>query len=173
MIELGTPKDIDELLRLEDLAFTSDKISRQRFQRFLKDNGKKSVLIVSRQWTTTNIDHPEHNKSKLNGYVLTLHHPLSKVARIHSYAVDPESRGLGLGAMLLEAAAMHATCHYKCNAMRTEIRADNPHAIARYSKSGFKHIGMKANYYSDGCDSVTYEKPLLQKIRPQFQMTGA
>jgi ribosomal protein S18 acetylase RimI-like enzyme len=83
----------------------------------------------------------------------------SGVARLYSLATQPEARGRGVGAALLEAAA-EAARHRGCRALRLEVRTDNTAAIGLYERAGFQRIGRYECYYQDGADAWRYEKPL-------------
>lgn len=149
MIEPGKPHDLDALMKIELEAFQSDQITPRQMESYLAFNLDRHFLLVSRSE-----GQPAH------GYILVLIRRGSKVGRIHSYAVADSARGMGIGALLIEAAADMARTGYGCHELRTEVRVDNPHALARYEKSFFRRVGKRRSYYSDGCDSYSYKRRL-------------
>lgn len=147
-IQYATLKELPQLLHLEEQSFSSDLIEEHYFKSFLKKNGTSCHLLI---WVNA--------LDSVLGYILVLT-PKNRInAVIHSFAVDPGSRGLGIGEMLLESACNTARLANK-PAIVTHVRVDNPRAITRYKKSGFHIIGAEANYYEDGCDSVKYLRKL-------------
>lgn len=150
MIDLAKKCDLRALLKIEEEAFESDRITIEAFYSLLRKNGTTLSLLAGRDEDDLCI-----------GYILVLYSRQNKVARIHSYAVSKDARGTGLGAQLIEAACYDAKYAYNKLCIRTEVRVDNPHALARYEKSGFRRYGSKENYYADGCASFSYEKELV------------
>lgn len=64
-------------------------------------------------------------------------------------AVDPDERGRGLGAMLVETACRDAA-RRGASEVFLEVRENNAAAQALYRRAGFQEIGRRADYYA-GC----------------------
>ena len=159
LVELGKPADIEHLLTIENDAFFVNRISRDRMRRFLNKNDRSTVLLVARE---------REVPTSCVGYILVLFNARNRIARIHSYAINPSYRGTGLGAELIERGC-RAALDRGCNLIRTEVRATSPHALGRYEKSGFRHCGQKDDYYADGCTALSYERALISdKKDPSF-----
>lgn len=72
--------------------------------------------------------------------------------------VDPKYRGKGIGATLMNAAEEE----YKkrgLNEMRLEVHVDNP-AQVLYFKLGYRVIGVRQHYYSNGSNAITMAKKM-------------
>ena len=88
-LESVRPDDLDALVALEQRCFTSDRLSRRSFRRWLE--GDQRVLLVAR------------DGARLAGYILVLFHRGTRLARMYSLAVDPDYRGRGLARRLISA----------------------------------------------------------------------
>jgi ribosomal protein S18 acetylase RimI-like enzyme len=144
-IRRGKPADLDALIELEGLSFTTDRMSRRSFRHFL--GSPKAALVVA-----------EH-RSRIAGYALVLYPPRSSIGRLYSIAVAPHISGRGVGPLLLEAAERAAVRHGR-RLMRLEVHDHNTRAIARYEKSGYRLFGRHRDYYDDHGDALRFEKPL-------------
>jgi ribosomal-protein-alanine N-acetyltransferase len=138
--------DLDDLVRLEERTFDSDRMSRAQYRRHL-DSDTAVVLVASA------------NRRRFLGTAVVFFRTRSGVARLYSLATGPESRGKGVGTALVEAGETAAR-QRGCRALRLEVRADNPTAIKLYERLGYRRIGHYAAYYQDGADAWRYEKLL-------------
>lgn len=138
--------DLDELVALEQRSFSSDRLSRAQYRRHL---GSDSALVLV----------ASANHHLFLGSAVLFFRKRSTVARLYSLATQPEARGKGVGAALLEAAAVTAR-RRGSRALRLEVRTDNAAAIGLYERHGFRRIGRYAYYYEDGADAWRYEKTL-------------
>jgi len=140
--------DLPELLRLEETCFTEDRLSRRSFRRLLGSH--TAALLVA----------PVNTSPQLAGYVLVLFHRGTSLARLYSIAVDPGSRGGGLGNQLI-AAAEAAARHRKRAFLRLEVRKDNASAIRLYEQRGYRQFGRYDSYYADSQDALRFQKRVL------------
>lgn len=143
--------DIDELLRLEALAFQGDRLSRRAFKRWLKHSG--CVFLVS------------EGSGGLSGYILVILRRGTRLARLYSLAVDPAYRGQGIAATLIELAEQRvreAGLLY----MRLEVAGTNAAAIALYRKLGYTQFGLYRDYYEDHGDALRMEK-CVHRLAPE------
>jgi ribosomal protein S18 acetylase RimI-like enzyme len=158
----GIAADARSLLALEHRAFTTDRISRRGFGRFLQSD--RSALIVA------------ESDGALAGYALVLFRERSLIARLYSIAVEPGMSGRGIGSALL-AQAEQAAIERQRTAMRLEVHEKNDAAVTRYRKAGYQQFGRHPGYYGDGGDALRLEKRLhpkllsLQKLPPYFHQT--
>ena len=99
--------DLDALVEIENRCFDTDRLSRRSF-RHLLTRGRAATLVAVRA-------------GAILGYVLVLFSRGTSLARIYSLAVDPDSRGQGLGRELVSAAE-DAAQDQECSEMRLEVR---------------------------------------------------
>lgn len=155
--------DIDQLVSLENRAFSEDRISRRQF-RWMLQRGHCALLTVRTE------------QALLAGYVLVLFHRGTSLGRIYSLAVAPEQRGQGLARQLLQAAETAALAQ-DCLALRLEVRSDNRTAIALYHQLGYRQFGLHSDYYADHADALRFQKRIraqkgaLLKPAPYYQQT--
>lgn len=84
----------------------------------------------------------------------------SRRLRLYSLAVDPESRGKGLGKKLI-AALVHAAPQ-RCDTLTLEVRADNVAAQALYEKIGMWIDAHLPEYYPDGAHGIRYRSAFAE-----------
>lgn len=143
VVREGTLDDLDELVRLEDESFDSDRLSRRSFRRFLQ-NDTDDLLVAA-------------GPSRLLGYILLLKHRGTRLARLYSICVDRAARGQGIAEALM-AAGEDAVRSAGCAHLRLEVRRDNEPAIALYRKLGYRLFGTIPNYYEDDQEALRFEK---------------
>lgn len=139
------PGDLAELLRLEQAAFRTDRLSRRRLRWLL--GSPSSRFLVAEQ------------SGRIIGYALVLTRRGSRAARLYSIAVAAGHAGRGIGRRLLEAAERSAAAA-GAERLRLEVRADNAAAQHLYASSGYGRIADLENYYEDGAAGFRYEKRL-------------
>ena len=146
VVRAGTRFDIDALLQLEETCFSSDRLSRRSFMRFVS-KGAHNLLVAD-------------EAGSLLGYVLVLFRSGTSLARIYSIAVSPVARGKGVASQLLEQAEAIAARRY-CLFIRLEVASGNTAALELYRKFGYKPFAHIKQYYEDGADAEQLEKRLL------------
>jgi [ribosomal protein S18]-alanine N-acetyltransferase len=146
-IRPAAPRDIDDLMRIEERVFPTDRIPRRGFRRFLAS--PSSALMVATHDGT------------IAGYALVLFRANSGVARLYSIAVAPHARRRGIGVALLAAVEKVARAR-RCAVLRLEVHEKNAAAIARYRKAGYALFGRHAAYYADRGHALRFEKPLAR-----------
>jgi ribosomal protein S18 acetylase RimI-like enzyme len=161
-IRLAARADLDRLVALEQVAFSTDRMSRRSFRRFIS-SPHASLTVMARG-------------EALEGYALVLFREGSDVARLYSIAIAPHASGRGLGKALLEAAENAATARH-CRVLRLEVHERNAAAIRRYERSGYRRFGHHAHYYADRGHALRFEKRLtpklsgLERATPYFHQT--
>lgn len=138
--------DLDSLVRLENLCFADDRISRRSFRRFL-DMPRDRIIVATLG-------------DELVGYCLMLMHAATRLARIYSIAVSPKARGQGAGEKLVRAAERAAVEAGRI-VMRLEVREDNGAAIGLYRRLGYRQFGTYRDYYEDHGDALRFERRIL------------
>ena len=69
-------------------------------------------------------------------------------AHVTNIAVHPEYRGIGVGALIVE--ALLDVCKFeKAASITLEVRSSNETAQSLYRKYGFEEEGIRKNYYED------------------------
>jgi ribosomal protein S18 acetylase RimI-like enzyme len=158
----ATAADLDGLVALENQVFSTDRISRPSFRRFLAS--PNATLIVAE------VD------GRLAGYALVLFRARTAVARLYSIAVAPHSGGRRVGATLLEAAEA-AAIERGAARLRLEVNEANHPAIGLYRKAGYREFGRHSHYYEDKGHALRFEKHLRPQLRglaaapPYFHQT--
>lgn len=147
-IRIGRVPDLDALLAIENAAFSSDRLSRRSFQRFLA--GRTSSLLVAEL------------RGAIAGYALVLFRRGGMNARLYSIAVDVSRRASGVGRQLLASAEDEARDHGAAE-LRLEVREDNARAVALYERSGYRRFAAVPNYYADGATALRYGKSLGER----------
>jgi ribosomal protein S18 acetylase RimI-like enzyme len=140
--------DLPALLALERRCFAGDRLSARQYRAHL--HNPRAWLVVALR------------DADLLGSALVFHRNDSRRARLYSIAVDPATRGLGLGARLLEAAERAARAR-RATHLRLEVREDNTPAIALYRARDYVEFGRKARYYEDGATALRFEKALTRR----------
>ncbi|MDR4507165.1 MAG: peptidase C39 family protein [Candidatus Brocadiaceae bacterium] len=150
MIQEIALEHLDDLEKLENKSFIKDKLSRRNFRYLLtKANAITLADIVN---------------SVIRGYSIILFNTGTSLARLYSFAVDPDFRNQGIGNQLLGASEKTARDH-DCISMRLEVRGDNDNAIRFYKKNGYKQIGIIEDYYEDHMNAIRFEKLLAPHLK--------
>ena len=162
VIRAATLDDIENLLKLEQECFDTDRLSRRNFRHMLTKG--HAVTLV------------EHQGGDIQGYILVLFHRGTSMARLYSIAVSARSRQSGVGRRLVDAAEL-AAFERECVTMRLEIRDDNTPSIKLFESMGYHQFGRYLKYYEDNSDAVRLEKRLITHLPesmtsvPYYQQT--
>jgi ribosomal-protein-alanine acetyltransferase len=150
VIRPATLHDLDALLELEQ-AFPGDRITRSSF-RHLLTKAHADVFVFEQD-------------GKLLGNAVVLYRKGFHGARLYSVVVDPQARGQGVGAALLEQVE-NAAVRQRCVSIRLEVREDNAPAIRLYERHGYSVVGRTADYYQDHSAALRMSKRLLPTKPP-------
>ncbi len=155
--------DLLNLVELEESCFSGDRISKRRFQHWLK--ATNCVFLVA------------EDADGLLGYGLVLLLKGTRLARLYSLAVANRGRKLGVGRTLLEHLET-ATEARKRLYMRLEVAKTNTAAIHLYEKLGYRVFDEYSDYYEDHTDALRMQKrirklptPLVYTQTPWYQQT--
>ncbi|MBP2290616.1 GNAT family N-acetyltransferase/peptidase C39 family protein [Azospirillum rugosum] len=169
LLRQAQPSDIPALLAIEERCFATDRLTRRSFQ-YLLTKAKATALVEA---------HGGPGGGRVVGYALVSFHSGTSLARLYSFAVDPDFRGQGVAKRLL-AAAEQAARSRDCIYLRLEVRRDNTPAINLYKKSGYREFGVYTDYYEDHMEALRLEKrlgtagpsaPLGGPMVPYYQQT--
>lgn len=97
------------------------------------------------------------DSQKLAGF--TLHRVVCDEAELLYFYVLPERRGRGLGAFLLNGFLTHLS-RTEVTRVLLEVSDSNQSALRLYDKAGFKVIGRRKRYYSDGSTALVMHREL-------------
>lgn len=148
MIRQAGRRDLEQILRLEVLAFDSDRLSRRSLLHLLT-RGRAFTLVYDSGGTVC-------------GYVIVLLRRGTSLARLYSIAVDPAWRGRGVAAALVREAEAEALARH-CVVMRLEIRRDNAASQSLFQGLGYRPFGEYTDYYEDAADAIRYERYLAPR----------
>ncbi len=128
--------DLDAIAAIENASFDRDRFSRRTLGRLLQSRSAASVVALDR-------------RGGVAGYAIVLFRRGARVARLYTIATAPTARGSGVGASLIEAAAVAARLR-GCDRLRLELRASNEAARRLYHRARFNELSIKPEYYDDG-----------------------
>jgi len=137
------PEDIDRLLEIEEICFSSDRLSRRSFLRWIKGDSRIFLVVEA--------------AGRVCGYGLVLLHKGTRLARLYSIALHPDTRGRGYASALmlaLEAASVEEDRLF----MRLEVAKQNLAAIHLYQRMGYRVFGEFLDYYEDHSDALRMQK---------------
>jgi len=137
--------DIPALLAIEERSFETDRMSPRSFRHLLTRARAECIIAL--------------DNGRPVGYAAVFFRRNAAVARLHSLAVDPCSRGRHAGRAILAKAEENAREH-GAKTLRLAVRSDNRAAIRLYQSSGYKELETEFAYYVDGMSALHMEKAL-------------
>jgi ribosomal protein S18 acetylase RimI-like enzyme len=155
-IRPATVADLPGLLRLEEMCFETDRMSRRSFRHFLQQ--EQPCFLVA-----------ESAGQAISGYILVLLHRGTHLARIYSVAVEPAARGQGIAGLLIQAAEQ-VSAELGRISMRLEVRKDNTAATQVYQRLGYRLFGEYHDYYEDHADALRLQKRILRRHGQRTRM---
>jgi len=147
--------DLNGLVDLENISFTTDRLSRRSFRHWISTDHR--VILIA------------EDKDQLAGYILIIYHPGTRLARIYSLAVSPALRGHGIAQALIKAGEKTARDDGRLY-LRLEVNVDNFPAIKLYEKLGYRKFGLYRDYYEDHTDALRFQKRIRSyQDKPQHR----
>ena len=143
LLRKATLGDLDDLVRLEEKCFSSDRMSRRRFRHWIQ--------APNAAFTIAEVD------GRSAGYSLIFFLRGTTLARLYSIAIDPDFRGSGIAKRLM----IHGEEQVEESGrlfLRLEVSVENTAAIRLYSAMGYQHFGIYRNYYEDNNDALRMQK---------------
>jgi ribosomal protein S18 acetylase RimI-like enzyme len=144
----ATLGDLQSLTELENLLFSYDRISRRQFRHLLTKANGLTVKI--------------ENDGTLAGYMVVLQRKSSRLMRIYSIGIRPETRKLGYARLLLDFAEKTAIANH-CDQLTLEVCEHNDAALRLYTSVGYYRHCRKPDYYEDGCTALQLRKNLVSQ----------
>jgi ribosomal-protein-alanine acetyltransferase len=129
--------DLDAISALEQGCFNTYNLSRRQLQ-YLQQR-QTTVFLVAEQG----------EKVVGDGIALVRHHRSCISGRVYSLAVDPGSRGQGIGEKLMRE-MIEQLRQRDVRRVYLEVEASNTGAIHLYERLGFASIGTLPDYYGEG-----------------------
>ena len=135
--------DLNALLELEQLSFSTDRLSRRSFRHWIGASNC-AFLVAERSGVVV-------------GYSLILFLRGTILARLYSIAIDPAQRGAGIARLLIQEGEKIAE-EQGLLFLRLEVKIDNKAAIGLYESMGYQPFGIFRNYYEDNNDALRMQK---------------
>ncbi len=137
-------RDLGQVDRIEKDSFPDHPYSRLDFVSYLLIAREGFFVVASKEGSVV-------------GYVIALRR--GREGSIQSIAVLPDSRGKGIGRMLMESAINHLAG--KSDRVHLLVDVNNEEAIRLYRKLSFAETGkIVKRYYPNGDDAVEMAKEL-------------
>ncbi len=150
------PKDLPEVMELEQLAFTDPwPASAYTYELFFNPLARYYVLTYRHPQTraVTAWLHPDQPQERLIGFGgLRLEQGTPLRGHISTLAVHPDWRGHGLGEWVLQV-LLKAALTAGAQDVVLEVRVNNHPAQALYAKYGFEVLERIQGYYPNGEDA--------------------
>jgi len=136
-------RDLGQVSKVEEASFPERPYSKVDFL---------SCLLIAREGFIVAVE-----DDSVIGYVIAIGQ--GGQGMIQSIAVSPESRGKGVGEMLMRSAIEHLARRFR--RVFLLVDADNEKAIRLYSRLSFSETGrMIEGYYPNGDDAIEMVKEL-------------
>jgi ribosomal protein S18 acetylase RimI-like enzyme/predicted double-glycine peptidase len=148
IVRLATVKDLDALVRLEKVGFTSDQFDRDQLL-YLLSEANATALIIEQD-------------GQVCGSAIMAWRKNSEVGRLYSIVIDPAFQGCGLGSQLLQACEDTALKR-GCDRVSLEVRVDNKRAITMYERHGYAVTERLPEYYADGSAGLRMVKTVTKR----------
>jgi ribosomal-protein-alanine N-acetyltransferase len=148
-------RDMDAILRVENLSFGKDAYDRKLFAEYSRTCG--SLFLVAR------------SRGRICGYSLTC--ARGNRADLVSIAVDPPARGKGVASALLES-TLRRLRRRKVAHLSLMVRVTNSVAREFYEKFQFTKVRIVRGYYEDGGDGYLMRKALYSRNSPSATISA-
>lgn len=155
-IRLATEYDLGELVRLEQVAFETDRFTRDQID-YLITRSRATVFVIELGPVVA-------------GAAYVLWRRQHGAARLYNLAVDPRFQGMKLGARLLAECELEAG-RRGCWTMTLEVRQDNERAIAFYQRKGFTVTRSLPDYYQDGMAGLKMAKDIAAVVPSRLRLS--
>ncbi|WP_232498011.1 ribosomal protein S18-alanine N-acetyltransferase [Agromyces humatus] len=163
--------DLDAIMHLERETFADDAWPEEAMRREIESPHGYYLVAVDEPITASDAAADSPGPA-LRGYAGLLAPSGSEQGDIQTIAVDPSSRGMGLGRGLMHALITAARRRHIAE-LFLEVRADNPIARALYDSLGFEQIGVRPRYYRGGVDAVLMRLEVKPAVTRPADAAGA
>jgi ribosomal protein S18 acetylase RimI-like enzyme/predicted double-glycine peptidase len=148
VVRMATVKDLDALVRLEKIGFSSDQFDRDQILYLLSEANATAFVV-------------EHD-GQVCGAAIMAWRKNAAIGRLYSIVIDPLFQGCGLGSKLLQVCE-DAAVDRGCDRVSLEVRVDNKRAIALYERRGYSVTEPLPEYYADGGAGLRMVKTLTKR----------
>lgn len=150
-IRPATLADVENLIKLEDVCFETDRLGKRSFRHFITSPTSSCVVATHFHGVVASI--------------IILFRINSPRARLYSLAVAPSARGNGIAGKLIQ--HVEREISRRClHSLTLEVAETNQVAIHLYSKFGFTPLRTIKNYYENGENAIRMIKPLRPRATP-------
>lgn len=149
LIRLANDHDLEALVNLEQVAFSSDRFTEDQIDYFLTASRATNFIV--------------EKKSETIGGACMLWRKAHHSARLYNIAINPKFQGQGFGFKLLKECELEAA-YRGCDKLTLEVRIDNEPAIKLYQQQGFKIGKTVKGYYEDGTAAYKMAKEIDIKV---------
>lgn len=144
-ISPATVADLRNLIELENMLFSSDRIPPRQF-RYLLTRANGIVVKIEME-------------GMLAGYLILLKRRNCGNLRIYSIGIKPAAQHRGLAGRLV-GYAIETAAKLQLSCVTLEVCEHNSAALKLYAGSGFYRYGRKIGYYQDGCTALLLRKDI-------------
>ncbi|MBU2511202.1 peptidase C39 family protein [bacterium] len=148
-VRQSNPKDLANLVRLEQIVFSSDRFTKDHVE-YMLTRARASIFVVE-------------TEGRVIGVAYILWRKNSHSGRLYNFAVDPEYQKKGVGESLLIECETEAV-RRSCSQLTLEVRVDNQTGILFYQKHGYESYTTTPNFYDDGAPAIRMVKILKVKV---------
>ncbi|OSQ42223.1 GCN5 family acetyltransferase [Thalassospira sp. MCCC 1A01428] len=145
----ATDVDLADLVRIENICFDQDRMSRRTMRHFI-------ASATAGFWVAVCSD-------VVIAYVVVIYRRNTALARLYSMAVAPAFQRAGIGQMLLRHAE-EATLDFGAPMLRLEVHPQNDAAISLYRKNGYQEFALYPDYFPDHSPALRMEKVLVPQL---------
>ena len=149
--------DLDSVLKIEELSFTHPWSRKQFLAEMERGSVSHCHVAVVDDEKEQCAHNPETGGETVLGFIMAL--LVLDELHITNLAVAPMARKRGVAAGLLEK-SMRRAMEMGATWCQLEVRCSNKPARQLYRRFGFKTMGMRKGYYSNGEDAVVMGKDL-------------
>ncbi len=154
-IRLARQSDLDELVRLEKVAFWTDQFHRDQIE-YLLTRSHGTILVLEQSGALAGAAYLLWRRSIASG-------------RLYNLAVHPDQQGKGLGALLMHECELESA-RRGCQSLLLEVRADNTAAIEFYKRHGYEVSAILPDYYDDHTAGHKMIRALDLNVPQRFRM---
>lgn len=144
-ISPATVADLQNLIELENILFSSDRIPPRQFR----------YLLTRANGITVKIE----EKGMLAGYLILLKRRHCSNLRIYSIGINPAAQRRGYAGSLVDH-AIETAAKLQLRYVTLEVCEHNSAALKLYTRAGFYRYGRKIGYYQDGCTALLLRKDI-------------
>ena len=144
-VRQATLKDLDGMMRIEELCFRDERFDRGTVKAYISRRDAFAMIAVE--------------GGDIVGSAMASLSTRLDCGRIGSVAVLDGFRGRGFGRRLLEACEKEFRRRGVARFM-LEVAVDNADAVRLYEGNGYRIVGVVEGYYSKGQDAYVMEKRL-------------